>query len=726
MFVARRAKTLAGFLFLVFFLPACIFQSSPPQPTAGPTQAALTATLTDISGKVEAKQPTDPGFGAATKGSTLQAGGQLRTGDDGRARLDLSDRTILRVGPSSIFALKSIDKGTNGANTSVTFDQGKLWIILQTGQMDVQTPSGVASVRGSYMSVNSRQDGSIRINCLEGNCSLKNSGGSVNLVAGQAADAANTNQAPQPGQMTPAEINEWLAVNPEAQSILPAVTATQQAIGPAATPRPQPTATPQPAATPVTLGPNAEDFPAGYNPLTGQPALDPSALKIPALLISISNFPPVVRPQAGLSFAPYVFEIYITEGATRFLTTFYGGFPAVETPFTGGCDVNKQPFVKTDTVLGNRVWLDLNANGVQDANEPGLGGVCVNLYDASGALVQQTTTDSNGYYGFNVHQPGHYTVEFIQPAGMKFTQKNVGDETHDSDADPATGRAEADVTSDVLSLDAGLVPPVDVTPTPDPTNKPVPPQVGPVRSGRLVYADIADFFQSSCLVYAFASEEVLNKIPQCAMVAHDQTSGGAMLDITRMQEIADKNEKADTKFNYASNKYTDAPPAGGSPASQLNVFFAELNQSGWTYDPLMQSYLRYTDNADKKSPGILHADTDRLTGRHLHFENVIVLYAQHDVISPTNLDIHLGQGETGQAILFRDGLEYPIQWSTKSGEYEQQTGLRRPVQWVDQNGNPFPLKPGHTWVIVVTPYTTVTDQGGGVWKMRFFAPAGAQ
>jgi hypothetical protein len=37
-----------------------------------------------------------------------------------------------------------------------------------------------------------------------------------------------------------------------------------------------------------------------------------------------------------------------------------------------------------------------------------------------------------------------------------------------------------------------------------------------------------------------------------------------------------------------------------------------------------------------------------------------------------------------------------------------------------------PLKPGHSWVIVVTPFTTVTEQAAGTWKVRFYAPAGAQ
>lgn len=452
---------------------------------------------------------------------------------------------------------------------------------------------------------------------------------------------------------------------------------------------------------------------------------DPSLLELPALLVSISHFPVTARPQAGLSFSPLVFEIYITEGATRFLTTFYGEFPAPESPVTGGCDTRREIFTQTNLILGNRAWLDANQNNMQDAWERGVGGVCVNLYDANLNLLQQTTTDSNGYYGFNV-EPGSYTLEVKLPDGMQFTQANVGDEDHDSDVDPASGRTPVEVAASTLSVDVGLVPPVGVTPTPNPTAKGIDPEIGPVRSGRLVYADFAAMFQDSCLIYAFASEEVLDKIPQCAMVNHETDNGGAMLDITRMRAIAEENEKADTTFDYASNQYTDLPPEGGSAALDLRVFIANLNQSGWTYDPLMQSYLRYTDNADKASAGQLHPDTDRLNGRQLHFENIIVLFAEHQVIAPTILDMDLSQGNEGPAMLFRDGRVYDIRWSTRSGAYEKRTGLRRPIQWVDRDGNPVPLKPGHTWVVVVTPYSSVTSLGGGAWKLRFYPPAGAQ
>jgi len=249
---------------------------------------------------------------------------------------------------------------------------------------------------------------------------------------------------------------------------------------PASTPTDLPTATasipptPQPFATPLRLGP--DDFPADYNPLTGQPVLDKTALDLPALLVSVSNFPVTARPQSGLSFANYVFEIYITEGATRFLSVFYGDFPQPEVPFTGGCEVRMEPFRADETYFGNRVWLDTNQNGVQDYGEPGVGGVCVDLYDTNGQPVGSTTTDSNGYYGFNV-EPGTYTLEVQLPDGMQFTQANVGDEDHDSDVDPASGRTLVEVAASTLSVDVGLVPPVGVTPTQTP-----PPKASTLRS----------------------------------------------------------------------------------------------------------------------------------------------------------------------------------------------------------------------------------------------------
>jgi hypothetical protein len=142
-----------------------------------------------------------------------------------------------------------------------------------------------------------------------------------------------------------------------------------------------------------------------------------------------------------------------------------------------------------------------------------------------------------------------------------------------------------------------------------------------------------------------------------------------------------------------------------------------LNQSGWVYDPLSQSYWRYVDDGEASTAGILHPEVDRLTGRQLQFENVIVLFTEHDVVSPTNLDIHLEHGLSGKALLFRDGQMYTIEWNTEDDT---------PIKFQVKDNEPFPLKPGHTWITVVTPLTAVTEQKPGEWWLRFSQPPGAK
>ena len=498
------------------------------------------------------------------------------------------------------------------------------------------------------------------------------------------------------------------------------------------TPQPTLTPTPQGFSTPASYGPNRENFPADINPLSGQQVKDSSLLETPAVAISISHFPVAARPQAGLSFAPWVFEFYITEGATRFLSIFYGEFPEPEIPISGDCEVRREPFVQTSTVVGNRIWLDENQNGRQEDFEKGVGGVCVDLLDASGNPLSQTTSDSNGYYGFNV-EPGMYIVEFKIPAWLKFTEKNIGDENKDSDADPLTRRAEADVRSALLYLDAGLVQSESTNPPVNESTQLPAADVGPVRSGRLLYIDIHKFFLNSCFIFASASPEILPLLPQCYLVPHDEASGGAMLPIEKMKALAEENRLTRSgTFNYASNVFSETPPPGGLVAHTVNTYVAYRNQSAWVYDPLSSSYWRYVDDTTQENAGVLHPEIDRLTGRQLQFENIIVLEVEQEVFEyrkipiPALIDTYMELGSGGFATLFRDGMKYDIRWSLEARDYEQETGQARPIYFVDADGNPVPLKPGRTWLFVSTPYSFVTNQMDGSWTVRYTAPEGSQ
>src|ERR1022692_2061521 len=62
--------------------------------------------------------------------------------------------------------------------------------------------------------------------------------------------------------------------------------------------------------------------------------------------------------------------------------------------------------------IGDFVWYDANRNGCQDAGEPGIPNVKVDLYTnacgSTGTLLATTTTDSTGHYLFSGLCPGNY------------------------------------------------------------------------------------------------------------------------------------------------------------------------------------------------------------------------------------------------------------------------------------------------------------------------------
>lgn len=131
--------------------------------------------------------------------------------------------------------------------------------------------------------------------------------------------------------------------------------------------------------------------------------------------------------------------------------------------------------------LGNFVFEDLNANGVQDANEPGVNGVIINLYqDSNGDGTPDTLVASQisgddpespsveqGFYRFSELTPGvAHQLEFIKPAGFSsFSPPDVGNDAADSDADPITGLSPVVVLApneEDQSIDAGLLRPASI------------------------------------------------------------------------------------------------------------------------------------------------------------------------------------------------------------------------------------------------------------------------
>ena len=356
--------------------------------------------------------------------------------------------------------------------------------------------------------------------------------------------------------------------------------------------------------------------------------------------------------------------------------------------------------------------MDTNEDGIQEPGEGGIAGLCINLLDAAGRIsLPKRPATRNGYYGFDV-ATGHYTVQFVRPEDLRFVQPDAGDDGVDSDADPTSGLAQCGSQRRRPQHRCRLCPGRAKRPVPMTLDAQLPlAQVGPIRSGRLIYRHLARTFQDSCLIYASASPEVLSRLPHCAVVFHQIQGGGFMLDLDELWSVARDNQRKSKARNRLWHISIRRSAGSGRTIQHRNCasISSYQNQSGWYYDPISQSYLRYVDTSEMQQAGILHPETDRLTRRQLSVQNIIVMFAKHEVISPTNLDIRLDAGKSGKAVLFRDGQGLNIDWLNPR---DDEAGAGRPIQFLQKNGEPAPLKPGHTWVLVVTPDSSLQADVG--------------
>ena len=112
--------------------------------------------------------------------------------------------------------------------------------------------------------------------------------------------------------------------------------------------------------------------------------------------------------------------------------------------------------------IGDRVWLDLNANGIQDEGEPGVGGITVELFNSFNQSMGTVMTDSEGMYMFMGLPQGLYYMSLASNSGLTYTTPLAGnDPTKDSNVNSDGVSALVNLAYQVMymDLDAGILPP---------------------------------------------------------------------------------------------------------------------------------------------------------------------------------------------------------------------------------------------------------------------------
>ena len=83
-----------------------------------------------------------------------------------------------------------------------------------------------------------------------------------------------------------------------------------------------------------------------------------------------------------------------------------------------GEDDEDNDFIEEQLVsIGDYVWLDTNADGLQDEEDTGIEGVEVKLLDEDGNELDSEMTDEDGFYLFDNLEPGIYEIQFMTPDG---------------------------------------------------------------------------------------------------------------------------------------------------------------------------------------------------------------------------------------------------------------------------------------------------------------------
>ncbi len=254
--------------------------------------------------------------------------------------------------------------------------------------------------------------------------------------------------------------------------------------------------------------------------------------------------------------------------------------------------------------------------------------------------------------------------------------------------------------------------------------------VGPIRSGRFIDTDIVRGYKA---VFAFGSAyqaewdeyiesdfagRLVLEGSNSALFRYDPNGLNYLMAKTAdLSAYATQEGMQNVRQDLNGMSFKLDAPSGGQPGSQAIVRYSSIVYNRWDYDTSTGKYLRFSDTVDDyNNDNEQYAQlTDQLTNQPIAFDNVVVLFAKHEIFSTDSsgksiYDIYLT--DSGDAYAFRDGQVYQVKWQRNPQDV---------VSLTNPDGTPFAFKPGNTWFEVVGVSSTVeqTDQS---WRVTHFMP----
>ena len=192
--------------------------------TAGPATAKQFATLTVLEGTVEVRETGTSAFQSGTTGDTLRQGDAVRTGDDGRADIEYFDGSVTRLDAGTELVLKELASVPDVPNSkTIVADQtsGKtlnrvVELTDSESRFETETPSAVASVRGTIYVVFVYPNGSSEYWVFDGTLLIELPDGTiVEVNAGEGVFVDAHGEADEVFELTDQDQEELCDLDPE-------------------------------------------------------------------------------------------------------------------------------------------------------------------------------------------------------------------------------------------------------------------------------------------------------------------------------------------------------------------------------------------------------------------------------------------------------------------------------------------------------------------------------
>jgi hypothetical protein len=254
------------------------------------------------------------------------------------------------------------------------------------------------------------------------------------------------------------------------------------------------------------------------------------------------------------------------------------------------------------------------------------------------------------------------------------------------------------------------------------------PKVGPIRSGRLVDAQLVPMYQgilgysgafwqvNDAILNALGARAIQSAPTYCPAICDDGRGlvYSVFANSAELTKLSEKLGISNERPNLEGMHFDSRPPSGNEPADNLTIIYNVQNVGEWRYNEDSGLYERWIEDEKNGSLTMIEL-VDANTDEQLAFSNVIVLFATYQEFAPTLHDVILRGNTTGmRAVLFRDGQAIEGTWKA--------VGFDKPIQFFSTDGEPLPLKPGSTWIAIMGSNSNLKQTEPGKWNAQYYLP----